>query len=482
MSDVTPSAEHPVNADAHKPMSSKLLRGAIWIAIGALIAAALVCVVWVLVGDQDGLIGRAFLTILLLALFAGVAIAEAHLAERRPDWLALSSMISWIIVLLVGAVKIWLPRDMSETFGWAGARFFQFLLVIAILQLALVHVRLFTKASRRYVTTFTRVIVIVTFAMLAGLVALLVFHLTFPEQFRYDDLYWRIVVALAILTAVGTTLIPLLNALFAPRAPRPARPVAVAPQQMWPTYADGRTPLPALPDGSPDLNAYYTGRPTYAPQQASSFPTLEAPQHSYGHAAPAGPQAGSPTVAPRVEPKWDDSAPFAHVPPRSSGGSAAGVPTAPPVPPAPPAPPAPHAPSQSHGSVSHGSVSHGSSVPNAPYGGAAAPGGQPAPPAPHDSGASTLPPVPPVPHDSGIPTAPPVPPALHSGGDQAPAPQPGTAQAPASHLGGDQAPAPHLAGDPAQALHPDGDQRSPSADQRSTSTEPTPPQRTDDQS
>ncbi|MEE2815715.1 MAG: hypothetical protein VYC96_08580 [Actinomycetota bacterium] len=501
MSDVTPSAEHPVNADAHKPMSSKLLRGAIWIAIGALIAAALVCVVWVLVGDQDGLIGRAFLTILLLALFAGVAIAEAHLAERRPDWLALSSMISWIVVLLVGAVKIWLPRDMSETFGWAGARFFQFLLVNAIQQLALVHVRLFTKASRRYVTTFTRVIVIVTFAMLAGLVALLVFHLTFPEQFRYDDLYWRIVVALAILTAVGTTLIPLLNALFAPRAPRPARPVAVAPQQMWPTYADGRTPLPALPDGSPDLNAYYTGRPTYAPQQASSFPTLEAPQHSYGHAAPAGPQAGSPTVAPRVEPKWDDSAPFAHVPPRASDGSAAGVPTAPPVPPAPPAPPAPHAPTQSHGSVSHGS-----SVPNAPYGGAAAPGGQPAPPAPHDSGAptlppvppvppvppappaphdsgaSTLPPVPPVPQDSGIPTPPPVPPALHSGGDQAPAPQPGTAQAPASHLGGDQAPAPHLAGDPAQALHPDGDQRSPSADQRSTSTEPTPPQRTEDQS
>uniref|UniRef100_UPI0028AE53E5 hypothetical protein n=1 Tax=Microbacterium sp. TaxID=51671 RepID=UPI0028AE53E5 len=264
MSDATPSAEHPATADSNKPMSSKLLRGAIWIAIGALIAAALVCVVWVLVGDQDGLIGRAFLTILLLALFAGVAIAEAHLAERRPDWLALSSMISWIIVLLVGAVKIWLPRDMSETFGWAGARFLQFLLVIAVLQLALAHVRLFTKASRRYVTTFTRVIVMVTFAMLAGLVALLVFHLTLPDQFRYDDLYWRIVVALAILTAVGTTLIPLLNALFAPRAPRPARPVAaVAPQQMWPTYADGRTPLPALPDGSPDFNAYYTGRPTY---------------------------------------------------------------------------------------------------------------------------------------------------------------------------------------------------------------------------
>ncbi|QMU97365.1 YfhO family protein [Microbacterium esteraromaticum] len=331
MSDVTPSAEQQASAGDQKPMSSKLLRGAIWIAIGALIAAALVCVVWVLVGDQDGIVGRAFLTILLLALFAGVAIAEAHLAERRPDWLALASMISWIIVLLVGAVKIWLPRDIAESYGWVGVRFFQFLLVIGILQLALVHLRLFVKASRRYVTTFTRVIVIVTFAMLAALVAMLVFHLSFPDQFVYDDLYWRIVIALAILAAVGTTLIPLLNALFAPRAPRHPAAQAIAPQQMWPTYADGRTPLPALPDGSPDVNAYYTGRPTYAPQQTPSFPTLEAAQHPYGQSA----QSGFPTVAPRVERTPDASAPIAHVPGRHDEAHAPAVP-------APPAPPAPH--------------------------------------------------------------------------------------------------------------------------------------------
>ena len=72
----------------HEPGTgmSKLLRGAIWIAIGALIAAALVCVVWVLIGDQDGIIGRAFLTILLLAAFAGIAIVESNLAQRRSDW------------------------------------------------------------------------------------------------------------------------------------------------------------------------------------------------------------------------------------------------------------------------------------------------------------------------------------------------------------------------------------------------------------
>ena len=44
----------------HAPRSG-LLRWAIWVAIIALIAAALVCVVWVLVGPENGLIGRAFL-------------------------------------------------------------------------------------------------------------------------------------------------------------------------------------------------------------------------------------------------------------------------------------------------------------------------------------------------------------------------------------------------------------------------------------
>lgn len=340
MTDVTP------RADEQQPMNSKLLRGAIWIAIGALIASALVCVVWVLIGDQDGIIARAFLTILLLALFAGVAVAESHLAERRPEWLALTSMVTWIVALLVGSVKIWMPEP-SPMFGWMSERLFQFVLVIGIMQLALVHVRLFLKASQRYVTTFTRVIVIVTFAMLGALVAMLVFYLTFPEVFDYRDIYWRIVIALAILAAVGTTLIPLLNALFAPRRrPRPmpsgpmptsfepaiARtpsshhpatpPVPTEPLSAWPTYSDGRTPLPVMPDGSPDWGAYYTGYPT---------PVAPSAQVSY--------YASRTSNAP-VYPVYSEGAAPASQAPASQAPDAVATP---PVPPAPPAPPAPGA-------------------------------------------------------------------------------------------------------------------------------------------
>ncbi|MGW8481898.1 hypothetical protein ACWGJP_02080 [Microbacterium sp. NPDC055903] len=351
----------PEAVAAEKPNTSLLIRGAIWIAIGALIAAALVCVVWVLIGDQDGLIARAFLTVLLLAGFAGIALLESSLARNRPDWLALASMITWIVALLVGAVKIWLPED-GAYFGVA-ERFFQLLLVVGILQLTLLHARLFLPAASRYVTVFTRVILYVTLIFLVALAAMLIFFLTFPHTIRYDELYWRVVVSLAILTAVGTTLIPLLNALFAPKKPQSA-PAAVA--QQWPTYADGVTPLPVLPDGSPDWNAYYTGYPTAvapAPQQLApgyaaalppaapvqADPVWPAPpasspeaawDASYADAAAAYPaSAAEPAATETPQPQEQPQPP---VPPQVQEQPP--VPPAPPAPPAPPVPPAPAAP------------------------------------------------------------------------------------------------------------------------------------------
>ncbi|MCE4025445.1 hypothetical protein LXM50_05615 [Microbacterium sp. Au-Mic1] len=348
------------------PNTSLLIRGAIWIAIGALIAAALVCVVWVLIGDQQGLIGRAFLTIVLLAAFAAIAILEASLAPNREDWLALLSMISWILALLVGAVKIWLPDD--SYFGGV-ERFFQLVLVVGILQLALLHVRLFQKAAARHVTGFTQGIVWATYAFLAGLVAMLVFYLTFPHTFDYQELYWRIVVALTILTAVGTMLIPLLNALFAPKRPAPGAPALVAyaapaavaypsaEPQPWPTYADGRTPLPIFADGSPDWNAYYTGVPspgaTTPGRPAATTPVQPAlPAQSAAEAAAAPFGAG--TSAPQMAPAAPPAEPAATAPTSTAGGHGltgalhsevpageadpAAPSTAPEFPPAPPAP------------------------------------------------------------------------------------------------------------------------------------------------
>jgi len=282
----------PARADS---TSSPLVRAAIWVAIGALIAAAIVCVIWVLIGTQNGIIGRAFLTILLLAAFAGVAIIDANLADRRPAWFALASMVTWVITLLIGAVMIWMP----ERDSWGGfSRFIQFLLIVLILQLVLLHLRLYTKAYLRHVTTFTQIVTIVTIVLVIGLAIMLVLPLMLGEWIDFLDLYWRFVVALTILAAVGTALIPLINALFAPKKPRPAYldpPPVSAPPALppWPTYTDGVTPLPVMPDGSPDWNAYYTGYPSQVSQAIAPVAPVAAPAPQWHEQPPSTPPARS---------------------------------------------------------------------------------------------------------------------------------------------------------------------------------------------
>ncbi|HVL61849.1 MAG TPA: hypothetical protein VM430_10665, partial [Microbacterium sp.] len=299
---------------------SKLIRIALWVAIGALIIAALVCVVWVLVGSDSDLVGRALLTILLLAAFAGIALLDARLAPKRPAWFALASMVSWVVALLIGAVMIWMPSEWYY-YGSGFGRLVSYLLIVLILQLALLHTRLLMKAHLRHVTGFTRGVTVITIAIALILTILLVLPLMTWEYVTYSDPYWRAVVALAILAAVGTALIPLINALF---APRPARTVAQHPHaQPWPTYVDGVTPLPVMPDGSPDWNAYYTGYPSTVSQAIA--PT-----------APLAPVA-YPGVARYGEAEWQP-----HTPAGPAEDAGAWQPPATAGPTEPPGPAAPH--------------------------------------------------------------------------------------------------------------------------------------------
>ena len=48
----------------------------------------------------------------------------------------------------------------------------------------------------------------------------------------------------------------------------------------WPTFADAVTPLPALPDGSPDWNAYYTGVPSHPQHSTPALPAAPAAEPS----------------------------------------------------------------------------------------------------------------------------------------------------------------------------------------------------------
>lgn len=310
------------------PNSNRVLRASIWVAIGALIAAAVVCVVWVLVGDANGMIAKAFMTILLLAAFAGIAILEANLAAKRPAWFALASMVTWVVILLIGAFLIWMP-EVDDYFGSGIERFMKFLLIVLILQGALLHIRLFSKAHERHRTTFTAIVTYVTIGLVVILAVMLVLPIMIEEYVVFRPFYWRVVVALAILAAVGTALVPLVNALFAPKKERPAAPAyasayAPSPVPQWPTYADGATPLPAMPDGSPDWNAYYTGQPTY-PQSYAAPVVPVAPT-----APVASPVASPAPPAPPAPPAGDGLPPQPMAPPTGPGYQ--GYPPPPPPP------------------------------------------------------------------------------------------------------------------------------------------------------
>lgn len=366
--------------------SSPLMRIAIWFAIGALIIGAIVCVVMVLVGTQGDLIGRTIFTILLLVAFAGATILDSHLAPRRPTWLVLASMGTWIIALLLGAMMIWMPE--RSFFFTPFYRVWNLLLIVGIMQLVLLHARLYLKALRRYDTVFTRSVAIVTMVLVVGLAVMLIIPLAFGEWLYFADIYWRLTVALAILAAVGTALVPLVNLLFAPKQPRPAAyypapaapgypgaapvpalgpataPGAVAPapalapsvphaapvapgaavapaapapehpapaaQELlpWPTYVDGVTPLPMLPDGSPDWNAYYTGYPSPG---AQVFLPIE---HAAGAAAaPASQPATEQYAAPHADGNVNEQ-PLAPQQPAVAPGYE-GYPPPPPMPPRP---------------------------------------------------------------------------------------------------------------------------------------------------
>ena len=313
------STPQPQSSPAPGATKVQLRTIAIRVAIGSLIAAALLCAAWVLFGGQNGIITRALLTIVLFAAFAGVALFDARAADRRPQWYSLASMISWVVILIAGAIKIWMPwqYDTESYMSWSdnvGTRIFELLVIAVVVRLALLHTRIFLRAHERYVTTFTRTITIVTSALVWVLAVMLVLPMLL-SQTDFGDFYWRAVVAITILAALGSALIPLLNAINAPRKPQPVAMVPqyyaapqqyagqqyapqqyagqvpavdpqqyAAPQPTWPTYVDGVTPLPVMPDGSPDYNAYYTGYPSYP--------------------APTGAPAGAPEVqaAPQTPP------------------------------------------------------------------------------------------------------------------------------------------------------------------------------------
>lgn len=315
----SPHTQSPAESD-DAPGIPPLMRGAMWVAIAALIAGAVLCVFWVLVSPEGGVIPKAFMTILALAGFAGTSLLDAQLAARRPSWLVVASMASWVLVLLCTLSLIWVPTG----YVYPVAKVWFFILIVLFVQLTVLHQRLLWRAHSRHVTGFTRTLTVVTSAFVLALLVMALVPLTLPTYFFYPEVYGRIMVSLAILGAVGTALVPIITTMFSPKR---GAALAAARPLPWPTYRDGMTPLPILPDGQPDFEAQRTGVPSPG---ARSF--APAPQQQV-HPQYAQQQAPHPQQSyPQGQPQQHPQAPAQHPQAYSQGQSQQAPPPVPQAP------------------------------------------------------------------------------------------------------------------------------------------------------
>ncbi|MEG8034892.1 hypothetical protein QP157_06005 [Sphingomonas sp. LR61] len=189
--------------------------------IGAVVAAGLVGIVAVLVGDFGRVAVQLLLTIVVVVVFALLSWYDADVSSRRSGTFAFVSIATSMYLLVAGLYKVWLaPTDSSGDDGlWlVGERFWHWIWLVGVARVALLHVHLLLVIHRRYPTPALQVVAKATVGVIALLALLLSIPLLAPDV-DYARGYWRLVWVVVILDLLGTVVVPLSNALFRPRAP-----------------------------------------------------------------------------------------------------------------------------------------------------------------------------------------------------------------------------------------------------------------------
>lgn len=260
--------------------------------IGAVVAAGLVGIVAVLLGDFGRVAVQLLLTVVVVVVFALLSWYDADVSSRRSGTFAFASIVVSMYLLVTGLFKVWVvPTDPYGGDGiWlVGEHFWQWLGIVFVARFALLHVHLLLVIHRRYPTPLLQLVAKVT----VGVIALLALLLSVPLLAPDADLasgYWRLVWVVVILDLLGTVVVPLSNALFRPRhhgAPGVGASVD-DPSVAWRSQLAAATPVAGG----------WTGTPVQAAPAVPAAPAVSAapavPAGPAIAAAPAGP--ADPTV------------------------------------------------------------------------------------------------------------------------------------------------------------------------------------------
>jgi hypothetical protein len=190
----------------------------LFLAIGALIAAAVLGGYFIIVGDQANIAGRAWLTLMLVGLFAGAVVLDANVGNGPNRWYLGVSTIVNVVLVAIGLLKLWngwlQPEDTSAASVW------------------------FTQLYGLYFVARARsqvgkLVAILTIGLVWITALVLAIPAAFPEP-EWPDWWWRVAGA-TTLVAVVTTVIPLILRAFEPKAPKPPRPMQQGyPVQQYP--------------------------------------------------------------------------------------------------------------------------------------------------------------------------------------------------------------------------------------------------------
>lgn len=292
--------------------------------IGAVVAAGLVGVVAVLVGDFGTVAVQLLLTILVVVVFALLSWYDADVSSKRSSVFALASVATSLYLLVAGFCKVWIvptyvldPYSSGPTVvtsGWTiGEQFWQWIGLVLIARAALLHVHLLLIIHRRYPTPVLQVVAKVT----VGLIALLAVLVSIPVLFSHTHLgegFWRVLWVVAILDLLGTVIVPLSNALFRPRVPYPGGMMlgGWAPEGAMPNAPMPNVPMPLpnnpVPNAPAPASATAWGSvpPVTAPAPGTSAtahgPAAAAPEPSATTTSGPGTTAQEPPTRYRYEP------------------------------------------------------------------------------------------------------------------------------------------------------------------------------------
>ena len=280
---------------------SRWTRIALFLTIGTRVAAAILGAWFSIVGDQANIAGRAWLTLLLVLIFAGVVILDTNVARGPNTWYLPVSTIVNVLLLAVGLLKLWngplQPADTAAGDVWvvqAGRLF----LVVLLLRLALILTQVYwqyvvvrAKSSITRVTSILTVVLIWVAALVPSIPA------AFPEA-AWPDWWWRIAGA-AALVAVVMTVIPLIVRAFDPKEPKaPKAPPAVHPAAAEQYAAQQQSAAQQY------AAQQYAAQQQAAQQQyaAQQWAAQQAAQAQQAAPQPPAPQPGAPVTPVQSQP------------------------------------------------------------------------------------------------------------------------------------------------------------------------------------